>query len=109
VSVNTRAQVTALRERLEAEHAALEGANVHALLDSEAAVPAVLQRIDVAFAKLEDLECTLGVFDGKLSAMRDDIAAIEACNGELEAQAHGLEALRKALTQLLSVLTVRHL
>jgi hypothetical protein len=100
-------QVEAIRERLEAEFAALEAANVHAILDSAAAVPKVVKKIDVALSKLEDLELTLDVFDGKLSAMRDDIGTIESRNNSLETQTRSLERLQRAIKELLSVLTVR--
>ena len=96
-----------IRERLEAEFTALEAANVHAILDSAASVPKVVQKIDVGFAKLDDLALTLDVFDGKLSAMRDDIATIEARNNSLETQTRSLERLQRALTDLLSLLSVR--
>ena len=97
----------AIRERLEAEFTALEAANVHAILDSTAAAPKVVKKIDVAFGKLEDLELTLDVFDGKLSAMRDDIATIEARNNSLETQTRSLERLQRAVEDLLASLTVR--
>ena len=95
-----------IRERLEAEFAALEAANVNAILDSTAAVPRVLGSINTAFTKLEDLELTLDVFDGKLSAMRDDIATIESRNSSLETQARSLERLQRAIKDLLKTLTV---
>jgi cell division FtsZ-interacting protein ZapD len=100
-------QVEAIREQLEAEFAALEAANVHAILDSAAAVPTVVKKIDVALSKLEDLELTLDVFDGKLSAMREDIGTIESRNNNLETQTRSLERLQRAIKELLSVLTVR--
>lgn len=100
-------QVEAIRERLEAEFAALEAANVHSILDSAASVPRVVQKIDVAFAKLDDLSLTLDVFDGKLSAMRDDIATIESRNNSLETQTRSLERLQRALKDLLALLSVR--
>lgn len=95
-----------IRERLEAEFTALEAANVHAILDSTASVPKVLSKINAAFTKLEDLELTLDVFDGKLSAMRDDIATIESRNNSLETQARSLERLQRTIKDLLSTLTV---
>jgi hypothetical protein len=102
-------QVESIRERLEAEFTALEAANVHAIVDSAASVPKVVQKINVAFTKLEDLELTLDVFDGKLSAMRDDIAAIESRNNSLETQTRSLERLRRATKELLGMLAVRTL
>lgn len=98
-------QVAVLRERLDAEYAALEAANVHAILDSTYRVPTVLRKIDGALSKLEDLELSLEVFDGKLAVMREDIAAIEARNNTLEVQARNLASLKSSLRELLSTLT----
>ena len=53
------------------------------------------------------MQLTLDVFDGKLAAMRDDIAAIESRNNSLETQSRSLERLQRAASELLSHLSVR--
>lgn len=60
-------------------------------------------------ARIEDLDLTLDVFDGKLTSMREDIASIESRNNSLDAQARNLQALKNALLQLLQTLSVRTL
>ena len=97
----------AIRERLQAEYTALEAANVHAILDAAASVPKVVAKIDAAFGRIDDLDLTLDVFDGKLSAMRDDIATIEARNNSLETQTRNLDRLQRSLHELLGLLSVR--
>lgn len=59
-------------------------------------------------ARIDDLDLTLDVFDGKLTSMREDIASIESRNNSLDAQARNLQTLKDALLQLLQTLSVRY-
>eukprot|EP00775_Hariotina_reticulata_P013630 gene13630-13756_t len=86
---------------LQEEAAALEAANVYALLESGALVEGVVGQLRHTQGMLEDLDESLKVFDFKLRHMRDDIAAIEASNNSLERQARHNTALLSLLEGLL--------
>lgn len=69
-------QAEAFSERLRRELAALEAANVHAILESEPLVDAVLAALDEAAGRADDMDETLAVFNAKLRHMREDIEAV---------------------------------
>lgn len=71
-------QAEAFSERLRRELAALEAANVHAILESEPLVDAVLAALDEAAGRADDMDETLAVFNAKLRHMREDIEAVSA-------------------------------
>ncbi|KAK9813236.1 hypothetical protein WJX72_011232 [[Myrmecia] bisecta] len=93
--------VEEFQERLQAELAALEAANVHAILESGPMVERVMKRMDDAISLIDDLNENLHIFDIKLRHMREDIAAIEARNNRLELQTRNNSKLLGALEGLL--------
>ncbi|GAQ91420.1 Exocyst protein Sec3 [Klebsormidium nitens] len=99
-------QAEAFSERLRRELAALEAANVHAILESEPLVDAVLAALDEAAGRADDMDETLAVFNTKLRHMREDIEAIELRNNRLEQQAENNGALLAELAALLARLRV---
>lgn len=93
-----------VRSRLAAELSALEGANVHELLESAAAAGEIEQEIGSTLEFVDDLEETLGMLDAKLRHMREDMAAIEEWNNRLETHSRSnvrllatLESVEQAL------------
>eukprot|EP00878_Enallax_costatus_P030332 GHUV01033017.1.p1 GENE.GHUV01033017.1~~GHUV01033017.1.p1 ORF type:complete len:642 (+),score=204.08 GHUV01033017.1:261-2186(+) len=86
---------------LQEEVAALEAANVYAILESGPLVEGVIGQLRHTQTVLDDLDESLKVFDFKLRHMRDDIAAIEASNNSLERQARHNKELMKLLEGLL--------
>ncbi|EIE25400.1 hypothetical protein COCSUDRAFT_46702 [Coccomyxa subellipsoidea C-169] len=109
--------VEEFQDRLQAELAALEAANVHAVLEGGPMVASVLQRAGEAASSVDDLAESLAIFDLKLRHMREvtqcnvtlphqDIAAIEARNNRLERQARHNNALLEALEHLLDRLVL---
>eukprot|EP00891_Asterochloris_glomerata_P003138 jgi/Astpho2/3138/Aster-03421 len=98
--------VEEFQERLQAELAALEAANVHAILESGPLVATVMLRLQDAISLINDLDENLHIFDIKLRHMREDIAAIEARNNRLELQARNNSKLLVALEELLDRLTL---
>jgi len=68
------ASLEVVRSRLEAELAALDDANVHELLESDAAAGQVLEGVSATLGCVDDLEETLGMFDAKLRHMREDMS-----------------------------------
>ncbi|KAL0020987.1 hypothetical protein WJX77_003610 [Trebouxia sp. C0004] len=88
--------------RLQDELAALEAANVHAILESGPLVHKVQVRLNDSIGLIDDLDETLAIFDLKLRHMREDIAAIEARNNRLELQTRNNGKLMAALEEVLS-------
>ncbi|GMH40758.1 hypothetical protein BSKO_08662 [Bryopsis sp. KO-2023] len=88
-------------QRLNAEHAALEAANIHAILEGTPAVERIMGRLKASMNLLDDLDQNLQVFDLKLRHMREDIAAIEARNNMLEMEARNNGKLLTTLRGLL--------
>ncbi|DBA75637.1 TPA: hypothetical protein ACH3X2_009071 [Trebouxia sp. C0005] len=87
--------------RLQDELAALEAANVHAILESGPLVHKVQVRLNDSIGLIDDLDETLAIFDLKLRHMREDIAAIEARNNRLELQTRNNGKLMAALEEVL--------
>ncbi|KAL2610060.1 hypothetical protein R1flu_028633 [Riccia fluitans] len=99
-------EAEAFSERLKRELTALEAANVHAILESEPLVEEVLQQLDAATVSVEDMDEWLGIFNVKLTHMREDIESIESRNNRLEMQAQNNAALVEELNKLLGRLRV---
>ncbi|KAG6545685.1 hypothetical protein Mapa_012870 [Marchantia paleacea] len=99
-------EAEAFSERLKRELTALEAANVHAILESEPLVEEVLQQLDAATTSVEDMDEWLGIFNVKLTHMREDIESIESRNNRLEMQAQNNTALVEELNKLLERLRV---
>ncbi|OAE32849.1 hypothetical protein AXG93_1409s1160 [Marchantia polymorpha subsp. ruderalis] len=99
-------EAEAFSERLKRELTALEAANVHAILESEPLVEEVLQQLDAATTSVEDMDEWLGIFNVKLTHMREDIESIESRNNRLEMQAQNNSALVEELNKLLERLRV---
>eukprot|EP00270_Netrium_digitus_P018877 TRINITY_DN726_c0_g1_i1.p1 TRINITY_DN726_c0_g1~~TRINITY_DN726_c0_g1_i1.p1 ORF type:complete len:898 (-),score=306.71 TRINITY_DN726_c0_g1_i1:217-2910(-) len=99
-------EAEAFSERLKRELAALEAANVHAILESETLVEEVIDRLDAAMEKVNDMDEWLTVFSLKLRHMREDMETIEARNNMLEVQAVNNKALMQELDKLLESLNV---
>jgi len=95
------ASVAQLQDRLEAELAALEEANVHGILENGPLVNKVVGDLHSALLLLDDLEESLNIFDTKLGAMKEDIAAIEERNNALEIAASNNRKLEASLRMLL--------
>jgi hypothetical protein len=93
-----------LEERLRREAAALEAANVHALLEADADLASLMNLLGGATLQLEDLSMWLDVFNVKLTHMRSDIAAIESRNNRLERQSRNAAAVTGPLSALLAAL-----
>ncbi|KAK9054352.1 hypothetical protein SSX86_025430 [Deinandra increscens subsp. villosa] len=96
----------AFSERLKRELAALEAANVHAILESEHLVHEVLQGLELATVCVEDMDEWLALFNVKLRHMREDIQAIEIRNNKLELQSFNYKALVVELNRLLEKLHI---
>eukprot|EP00887_Chlorella_sp_A99_P005461 scaffold1.g5461.t1 len=100
--------VEELRERLGAELAALEDAQVHEILETERGplVGGVLSALDASVCMLDDLEDNLALFDAKLRHMREHITTIEARNNALELHSRNNGRLLGALADLVGRLSL---
>ena len=97
---------TLLEERLRKEAAALEASNVHALLEAESDLAAVMRLLHHSRSDVDDLTQWLGVFNVKLVHMRTDIAAIERRNSRLNMRANNNAAVLGPLEKLVQALTL---
>jgi len=95
-----------LEERLRKEAAALEASNVHALLEAEADLAAVMKLLRCSKGDVDDLAQWLDVFNVKLVHMRADIAAIERRNNRLSKRARNNSAVAVPLERLVEALTL---
>ncbi|KAL0923785.1 hypothetical protein M5K25_007859 [Dendrobium thyrsiflorum] len=93
-------------ERMKRELQALEAANVHALLESEAIIEEVLHCLEVAIICVEDMDEWLGIFNAKLKHMREDIELIEARNNKLELHSANHKELMEELDKLVGWLHI---
>ncbi|KAL4584383.1 hypothetical protein LXL04_008983 [Taraxacum kok-saghyz] len=93
-------------ERLKRELHALEAANVHAILESQHLVDEVLEGLESATTRVEDMDEWLSLFNVKLRHMREDIEAIESRNNKLEMQSMNYKALSEELDNLLERLHI---
>ncbi|KAH0465483.1 hypothetical protein IEQ34_005586 [Dendrobium chrysotoxum] len=93
-------------ERMKHELQALEAANVHALLESEAIIEEVLHGLEVAIICVEDMDEWLGIFNAKLKHMREDIELIEARNNKLELRSANHKELMEELDKLVGWLHI---
>ncbi|GBG69146.1 hypothetical protein CBR_g3845 [Chara braunii] len=99
-------EADAFSERLKRELSALEAANVHAILESEVLVEAVISGLEDAASSVEDMDEWLHIFNVKLKHVRDDIEMIERRNNILEVQEHNGRGLLEELDKLLNQLHV---
>ncbi|KAI0520673.1 hypothetical protein KFK09_008151 [Dendrobium nobile] len=93
-------------ERMKHELQALEAANIHALLESEAIIKEVLHGLEVAIICVEDMDEWLGIFNAKLKHMREDIELIEARNNKLELHSANHKELEEELDKLVGWLHI---
>ncbi|PRW58682.1 exocyst complex component SEC3A [Chlorella sorokiniana] len=100
------ASMEELQQRLEAELAALEDASVHEILENGELVGRVLGELGGTLRLLDDLEENLAVFDARLRHMREDIAAIEDRNNQLELHSRNNQKLLVALEGLVGRLAL---
>lgn len=97
-------EVAAFKQRLEDELQAIEGANVHAILESKQAIASVLRSIDAAATRLDETDSWLEALNAHMTAMRADITAIEERNNELEMTARAHTRLLASCEHLVAVL-----
>lgn len=97
-------EVALFQQHLEDELQAIEGANVHAILESKQAISSVLSSISSAGRQLDETDSWLEALNAHMTAMRADITAIEARNNELEQAARSHARLLASCEHLLQVL-----
>ncbi|OZJ04682.1 hypothetical protein BZG36_02547 [Bifiguratus adelaidae] len=96
----------ALEKKLLSEAAALEAANVHAVLQIDDRVLSVISGIDDALRELEHIDDWLSLYSAELNSIGDDTHHIETQNRGLQIQTTNQKALIKELDALLNVVSV---
>ncbi|CAG8443657.1 2576_t:CDS:10 [Dentiscutata erythropus] len=97
----------ALEERLLNELAALEAANIHAMVESDDRVNSVIEQIDKAINELDSLDSWLSIYAAELNSMGDeDIHHIESQNRGLQVQTANQKALLSELDRLIQTISI---
>ncbi|CAG8761659.1 45201_t:CDS:10, partial [Gigaspora margarita] len=97
----------ALEERLLNELAALEAANIHAMVESDDRVNSVVEQIDKAINELDQMDSWLSIYAAELNSMGDeDIHHIESQNRGLQVQTANQKALLSELDRLIQTISI---
>ncbi|CAG8470772.1 4105_t:CDS:10 [Ambispora leptoticha] len=96
----------ALEERLLNELAALEAANIHAMVESDDRLNAVIRQLDKAIAELDHMDQWLTLYTAELNSMGEDIHHIESQNRGLQVQTANQKALLAELDRLIQSITI---
>ncbi|CAG8512919.1 2034_t:CDS:10 [Funneliformis mosseae] len=96
----------ALEERLLNELAALEAANIHAMVESDDRIHSVIDQIDKAITELDNMDQWLSLYTAELNSMGDDIHHIESQNRGLQVQTANQKALLSELDRLIQSITL---
>ncbi|CAG8567139.1 5970_t:CDS:10, partial [Diversispora eburnea] len=97
----------ALEERLLNELAALEAANIHAIVESDDRIHSLIGQIDKAIAELDNMDQWLSLYTAELNTMGDDdIHHIESQNRGLQVQTANQKALLSELDRLMQSITL---
>ncbi|WFD21743.1 hypothetical protein MEQU1_000398 [Malassezia equina] len=106
---NRQAQVgtaDVIEARLLEELAALDASGIHAMMEPDDRVKAVLQSLDDALLQLDRLDMSLSGFKMQLLALTEDIAFIEGQNRGLQVQMTNRQVLAQEMDVLLSTITI---
>ena len=98
--------VDVIEARLLEELAALDASGIHAMVEPDDRVKAVLQGLDDALLQLDRLDASLGGSKMQLLALSEDIAYIEGQNRGLQVQMTNRQVLAQEMDVLLSTITV---
>ncbi|KAJ9110665.1 hypothetical protein QFC19_001494 [Naganishia cerealis] len=103
----TGASATEVFERrLLDELNALQAANIHAFLESDDRIAAVLNGIDQTLLELDSMDANITAYKMHLSSVSDDIAYIESQNRGLQVQTANQRALLSSIEQLMQIVQV---
>ncbi|KAG9304131.1 hypothetical protein G9A89_019693 [Geosiphon pyriformis] len=91
----------ALEQRLLNELAALEAANIHAMVESDDRLTSVVHQLDKAIAELDHMDRWLTLYTAELNSMGEDIHHIESQNRGLQVQTANQNALLSELDRLI--------
>lgn len=95
-----------IEARLLEELAALDASGIHAMMEPDDRVKAVLQGLDDALLQLDRLDASLGGSKMQLLALTEDIAFIEGQNRGLQVQMTNRQVLAQEMDVLLSTITI---
>ncbi|WFD18131.1 hypothetical protein MCAP1_000343 [Malassezia caprae] len=95
-----------IEARLLEELAALDASGIHAMVEPDDRVKAVLHGLDDALLQLDRLDASLGGSKMQLLALSEDIAYIEGQNRGLQVQMTNRQLLAQEMDVLLSTITV---
>ncbi len=96
----------AVAGRLNDELNALDAANIHAFLESDDRISAVLRGIDEAVGELNEMDSHLASYKMQLNGVTEDIGYIESLNRGLQVQTSNQKALLSELELLLTNMQV---
>ncbi|WFD25448.1 hypothetical protein MNAN1_000408 [Malassezia nana] len=95
-----------IEARLLEELAALDASGIHAMMEPDDRVKAVLHGLDDALLQLDRLDASVGGAKMQLLALSEDIAFIEGQNRGLQVQMTNRQVLAQEMDVLLSTITI---
>lgn len=95
-----------IEARLLDELAALESANIHAIIESDDRVALVVQHMEEALSHLDQMDSVIAGFKVQLNARADDISHIESQNRGLQVQTSNQRTLMAEIENLINTINV---
>ncbi|KAN0060684.1 hypothetical protein ACQY0O_007342 [Thecaphora frezii] len=95
-----------IEARLLDELAALESANIHAIIESDDRVALVVQHMEEALAHLDMMDSMIAGFKVQLNSRADDISHIESQNRGLQVQTSNQRTLMAEIDNLINTINV---
>jgi len=91
-----------VEKRLLGELNALEGAGIHAIIESDDRVVDVVRYLDNALAEVDRMDQMLSMYKAHLNSVAEDVKEIESKNKGLQVQSHNQRALLAELDSILA-------
>ncbi|CAG8627812.1 8095_t:CDS:10, partial [Paraglomus occultum] len=88
------------------ELAALESANIHAMVESDDRLNSVIRQLDKAISELDNMDSMLTLYTTELNSMGDEIHHIESQNRGLQVETANQKALLADLERLINLITI---
>lgn len=95
-----------LAYRLQDELAALEAANIHAIVESDERVSELMARLDHGIAQCDDMSNLLTIYEFELASVSDHIKNIEGQSQGLQVQTANQKALIAEIDNVLTNITI---
>ncbi|PWN50662.1 hypothetical protein IE53DRAFT_362197 [Violaceomyces palustris] len=106
LSLRSKGTADVIEARLLDELAALESANIHAIIESDDRVALVVEQMEQALLQLDMMDSMIAGFKAQLNARADDISHIESQNRGLQVQTSNQRLLAAEIENLINTINV---